>query len=281
MRQLGPLLSEARQALTSHSDTPGLDVQLLMAETVGRDRAWVLSHPEAEIAGEQVEAFTQGVQRLAEGEALPYVLGWWEFYGRRFSVTPAVLIPRPETESLVEAALDFLQTRRTARSLVDVGTGSGCIAVTLASELPGMHVLATDTSLPALRQARQNAERHEVRERVRFVQADLLEGIAARFDLLCANLPYIPSAELARLPVARREPIRALDGGEDGLAVVTRLLHQVPGALKRGGRALLEIDSRQVEEALGLARRAVPGAAITVLPDLSERDRVLALDMPA
>lgn len=274
-------LAQARQALAPHSDTAALDAQTLLAHITGRDRAWLLAHPEAPLTPAQRRALAQALPRLAAGEPLPYVLGRWPFYGRDFLVTPAVLIPRPETELLVEQALAWLHRHPGQRRLADVGTGSGCIAVTLAAEVPDAHVVAVDPDPAALAVARANAWRHAVAQRITWVQGDLLSALIGPFDLICANLPYIPTDQLAGLRVARYEPRRALDGGPDGLALIRRLLEQAPACLAPGGRLVLEIGSGQGAAAQRWAQRCFPHARVQVLPDYAGHDRLLLVDAPA
>jgi release factor glutamine methyltransferase len=267
----------ARHALLEHSDTPGLDAQLLLCEVMNCERSWLLAHPEAPLESDQLDAFSSALQRCLEGEALPYVLGWWEFYGRRFAMHPGVLIPRPETELLVEHALVFLEGHAQGLSL-DVGTGSGCIAITLAIETPQLRLVATDLSEAALEMAGKNARQFGVEDRIDFVQGDLASTLSGRFDLICANLPYIPSGRLPDLAVARREPQAALDGGPDGMVWIRALLQELPRLLAVGGRALFEIDAEQADGVLAEAARALPEAQARILPDLAGKDRLLIID---
>jgi release factor glutamine methyltransferase len=214
------------------------------------------------------------------------VLGCWEFYGLELIVSPEVLIPRPETESLVETALGWLRRPGSAiRKCVDIGTGSGCIAIALALNAPNLVLTATDISSTALAIAHANAHKLHVLDRIHFVEADLLASpalVAQRFDLLVANLPYIPTWTLHQLEVFDHEPSLALDGGPDGLAVIRRLLETAPAHLAEGGALLLEIEASQGKSALALARAAFPKSAfpyadIQVLPDLAGKDRLLAI----
>jgi release factor glutamine methyltransferase len=267
-----------RRTLKPHSDTPDLDAQLLLSEVLGQTRTWILTHPDLELEGKQSQTFIRDLARCEAGEALPYVLGWWEFYGRRFQLNPEVLIPRPETELLIEEALTFLKAHPDRRMVADIGTGCGCISVTLAAEIPDLNIIATDIERGALRIARNNAEDHHVRPRMWFIQADLLSPLKACFDLICANLPYIPSEELDDLVVAKREPRLALDGGTGGLQVVHRLMIQIPNLLALRGRALLEIGANQAEAAQIIARKAIPFSTVDVLQDLAGRDRLLVID---
>ncbi len=274
-------LQAAFTALQPHSETARLDSQVLLAHLLQVPRTWVLIHPEARLTPSQAEALRAAQARLQRGEPLPYVLGAWEFYGRAFAVTPDVLIPRPETELLVEVALNWLDSRPQRVRAVDAGTGSGCIAVTLAAERPSLRVLAADISAAALKVARQNVQRHALSGRVRLLRADLLAPLAPRScDLICANLPYIPTQRLRGLKVYGREPSLALDGGADGLRLIRRLLAQAQTRLAPGGLLLLEIEATQGEAALRLARRAFPAARITLRQDLSGRPRLVRVERP-
>ncbi len=272
------LIEGIKARLASLSETAGLDAQVLLAHVIGSSRAWVLAHPEARLTEQQSATMERLLARLEQGEPLPYVLGSWEFYGLAFAVSPAALIPRPETELMVEAALDWLRNRPGRRLAAEVGTGSGCVAVALAKNCLDVRVIASDLSWDALELAQQNVSRHGVMDRVGLVQADLLAPSARRYDLICANLPYIPSDQLRSLRVSRWEPRQALDGGEDGLAQIRRLLRQAPEMLAGGGLALLEIEERQGERAEALARRAFPEAEVRLLKDLAGRDRSLRIE---
>jgi release factor glutamine methyltransferase len=275
---VGAALEAGRFALTSVSDSAGLDAQVLLARASGIDRAWLLAHPEATLPPEQAGIFLSLLARCAQGESLPYVVGEWEFFGRAFRLTPEVLIPRPETELLVEAALEFLAGRPDVHLAADVGTGSGCIAVSLLAENPGVTVLATDISRAALEIARQNALRHQVTTRFRAAQMDLLTATRARYHLICANLPYIPSQTVERLPVGRREPRLALDGGPDGTTYIRRLLDDLPRCLAPGGRALLEVGDGQGSSARAHLESLAPRFRERLLKDLAGLERVLVVD---
>jgi release factor glutamine methyltransferase len=283
--ELSQALQEVSKRLAAASESPSLDAQTLLAHVLGSSRAWVLAHPEASLTPEQEKALRCAGVRLEAGEPLPYVLGHWEFFGLDYTVSPDVLIPRPETELLVERALEWLRAHPGRRGAADIGTGSGCIAVSLAVNLPDLHVLATDVSLPALEIAKANAEKHNVSKSIRFLRADLINLQPSTFnfqpldlqpfDLIAANLPYIPTSRLASLAVARREPRLALDGGPDGLDFIRGLMPAVARWLAPGGCCLLEIDASQGEAALDLARSVFPQAKISVIPDLAGLDRLL------
>lgn len=259
-------------------DTPGLDAQVLLAKVTGKPRAWVLAHPEAVLTRNRAAALEALVKRLEGGEPLPYVLGEWEFFGLSFEVTPDVLIPRPETELLVESALARLkELRGDDLRVADVGTGSGCIAVSIAVNSPRVRVTATDISAAALDVARRNAARHGVQERIEFVQCDLLPCVEAGpvYHLIAANLPYIPTRTLHELPVYGREPTLALDGGADGLAAIRSLIEQAPQRLAPGGLLLVEIEASEGAAVLSLACDAFSEAEIHLHKDVAGRDRLL------
>jgi release factor glutamine methyltransferase len=289
MALITDLLHSARTRLSPISDSPSGDAQVLLCHVLGVERAWLLAHPEHVLTPEQSALFEALVARCAAGEPLPYVLGRRAWYDRDFIVTPAVLIPRPETELLLEQALAWSNNH--GGVAVDVGTGSGILAVTFAALRPAWAVHAVDVSQAALDVARRNAELHGVAERITFHQSDLLttsplsplsileRGFRGEVLLLMANLPYIPSADAAALPVARHEPLLALDGGADGLDLIRRLLRQAQMRMRPDGLILLEIEARQGSAVMALANEAFPTAAVTVLRDYAGHDRIVRVDL--
>ncbi len=274
-RTAADLLPILGQRLSGTSDTPRLDGQVLLAYVLERPRTWVLAHPEVVLSPDQEHQLIGCLARLEQGEPLPYVLGHWEFYGLDFLVNPAVLIPRPETELLVEHARAWLRMSPRRRLAADVGSGSGCIAVSLAVHFPDLRVIASDISRKALNTSRLNASRHAVSGQVACVQSHLLPPTSRPFDLICANLPYIPTEKLGDLKVAGWEPRIALDGGPDGLKQIRPLIDNASHSLARGGMLLLEIESSLGEAACGLAKAAFPHAEVRVLPDLAGNDRLV------
>jgi release factor glutamine methyltransferase len=267
--------AEARAAASAYSETPAMDAQALLAHVVGETRAWVAAHPEAELSGKQAAVYAEKLAAVQAGTPLPYILGEWPFFGRAFAVMPDVLIPRPETELLIETALDWLGADDARRDAADVGTGSGIIAVTLACEMPDLRVTASDISEAALGVAQENARRHEAA--VTFIETSLLHGVAGPFDLIAANLPYIPSEPLKALPIYGREPQVALDGGADGLRLIDGLLADAPRVLKPGGMLLLEIEAGAGEKTVRLARERFRDATMDVLPDLAGHERLVRI----
>ncbi len=273
------LRQTSRRLAEAGSEAPRLEARVLVETTLGRSRVWLYQNLDAVVA----EAALARLQRLVDarlrGEPLAYLVGSREFYGRDFAVDSRALVPRPETEALLEVALRFARQpdRAPARRIVDVGTGSGILAISLALELPAASVVAVDLSADALAVARANACRYDVAGRVSFVQADLLETLTGPFDLVVANLPYVPSGEIDRLqPEVRREPRLALDGGPDGLDLYRRFFRRLPAVAGPATGVFVEIASDQGERVAALARAAQPAAEVAVLADLEGRDRVVA-----
>jgi release factor glutamine methyltransferase len=258
--------------------TAAADARLLLQHVLQRPRSYLISHDEELLDAEQRAHFESLVSRARQQEPVPYLTGSAPFYGREFAVTPDVLIPRPETELLVEAALQWARPRPDA-CIVDVGTGSGCIAVTLARQLENATVIATDVSPAALDIARRNAARHGVAPRIHFREGSLLDPVPETPDLLVSNLPYIGDDEWTELDggVKWYEPAVALRGGPTGLELVGRLLQQARLRLRRGGALFLEIGWRQGTAAQQLAREQFPQAQIELLKDYAGHDRILVV----
>lgn len=255
-----------------------LDAHVLLGEILGVDRAYLLAHPESELTPEQAERFAAWVERCAVGEPVAYILGRRAFYDRNLLVTPDVLIPRPETELLLEKAVAWAGSRPLVAA--DIGTGSGALAVTLAANRPQAQVHAVDISSNALAVARRNAELAGVT--IHFYQGDLLTPLierGTRLDLIMANLPYIASDEVPTLAVSRYEPRLALDGGADGLDLIRRLLGQTPLAANPGALLLLEIGAGQGEAALELVKQALPTARAELLLDYAGLDRIVRAEL--
>jgi release factor glutamine methyltransferase len=287
----GALLREGADRLAAAgSETPRLDAELLLGHAVGAGRTAVVAHPEAPVGADAARRYRADLDRRAAGEPVAYLRGIKEFYGLAFEADSRALIPRPETEKVVELAVDEVMRRLGSQAgsagagslrVVDVGTGSGAIAVALAVTLRGLkaldaiELLAVDISPDALGLAKENAVGHAVADRISFAEADLLPDGAARFDIVLANLPYVRHDAMAGLPVAASyEPALALDGGLDGLEVIGRLLDRLPDALIDDGVALLEIGADQGEAIVALSDAKLPGWACTVEPDLAGLPRV-------
>ncbi|MCB9758309.1 MAG: peptide chain release factor N(5)-glutamine methyltransferase [Alphaproteobacteria bacterium] len=255
-------------------EKPKLEAQILLAELLGMDRLQLFLQFDRPLQEEELEALREPVQRRAAGEPMAYVIGKREFWSLDFQVGPGVLIPRPDTETLVEAALDLIAADEDPVYVADVCAGTGCVGIAIASERPGARVYATDCSDEALRFLRANVEAHDLQKRVAVLRGDLLAPIPTTrpVDVIVSNPPYIATAELAELEVARTEPALALDGGPDGLDVYRRL---VPAAARRARRAVaVEIGADQGEAVAALFRE-VGLIDVIVKPDLAKRDRVV------
>ena len=241
------IISGAAMLLDSGISEPRLDAGSLVAHVLKRDRTFIIAHPEFVLTADEAERYEQFVSRRARGEPLQYITGYQEFYGFGFEVNSDVLIPRPETESIVEAAVEILRERQKPL-IADIGTGSGCLAISLLKLIPDAEAVAADLSPDALAVAQRNAERHNVSERLRLSQSDCfsnLEGLAP-FTLIVSNPPYVPDAELGDLQrEVRCEPLRALAGGRDGFDLIRRLLHEAPRFLKPAGHFIFEIGFGQ------------------------------------
>lgn len=251
----------------------------LLSFVLGKDRTFLISHAEDPVDDDSLGQLREFVERRATGEPLQYITGIQDFFGREFRVTPDVLIPRPETELLVEAALEVLG--RDKPFICDVGTGSGCIAVTLLCEVRDARAVAVDKSSAALEVAKLNAVRQSVEDRAVFLVSDCFNALDPneyQFDLIVSNPPYVSEAALAGLQreVRDHEPLVALSPGPDGLSVIRRLLSDAPAYLKTNGHLLMEIGFDQGETVQGLIDPTV-WSLLEVRPDLQSIPRIVVL----
>ncbi len=280
---VGRALRTGRQRLAEAGlETPGLDAEVLLRHILGWDRTQILSRPETELAAEDAAHYERLLSERLHGTPVAYLTGEREFMGLPFTVSPAVLAPRPETEILVEWAADWLRPGGRDR-VVDVGTGSGAIALSLA-HLMGAdwsgRITGIDVSPDALRVAEHNRAALGLDERVALRLGYLLRDEATHFDLILANLPYLRPDQVDGNPDLAAEPRLALDGGADGLDLVRELLTDAPRVLAAGGVIELEIDPSQAQAAQDLARAAFPAAAVTVLHDLAGHARHVVIETP-
>ena len=278
----------------SGSESPRLDAELLLGRTVGLDRSRIIAYPEAPVGESAAAAYEADLARREKGEPIAYIRGLKEFHGLAFATDARALIPRPETERVVDLAESEIVTRLLAAPrpagtrpvrFVDVGTGAGPIAIALAvilrrrRMLDEVRILATEIDPDALRLARENAVAHVVADTIEFVVADLLPLDGELIDVVAANLPYIPSDEVDRLPVAASfEPRLALDGGPDGLDVIRALLDRLPRVLRADGVALVEIGSEQADPVGAAVAERMPDWTCEVLPDLAGLPRVARIE---
>jgi release factor glutamine methyltransferase len=264
-------------------ETPGLDSSLLLAETLNTSRSTLIATGNDNVSEASVTAFRQLIKRRQSGECTAYILGRKEFYGLEFLVNPSVLVPRPDTETLVEIALKIIGNGEQPLRVLDLCTGSGAIAIALKYIMPELEMWATDISSEALETAKTNAARLLPPDSIRFLQGDLYNALSSlflipnsSFLIIVSNPPYIPSAEIPFLtPEVRMEPALALDGGDDGLHIIKKIISRAPEFLCSGGSLLLETDPRQMERIAALYKEA-DFSDIHTHADLSGRERVIS-----
>jgi release factor glutamine methyltransferase len=254
-----------------------LDAEILVAHVLQSPRERLHSHPERELTVAQRARLRRLTSRRAARVPVPYLVGEREFYGYMFRVTPAVLIPRPSSELLVELAVQWLNAHPEARRVIDLGTGSGAVAISVAKAVAKVRIEARDVSARALRVAAENIAAYRLRRRITTVKGDLLDG-AAPADLVMANLPYIPEAlRRVRPKELDYEPALALDGGKDGLSLIRVALAQAPAVVKPGGLVLFECDPAQTRRIVRLAKGYWALAQVSVHKDLAGQDRVVRI----
>jgi release factor glutamine methyltransferase len=285
MATLREVVQQTHQTLEA-SDIPDarLEAEVMVMNVMRMFRQDLFSQQETEVSPQQEQQLSEIMARRLQREPLAYILGYREFYGINLLVNSDVLIPRPETESLVEHTLFMALMGMETRELViaDVGTGTGAIAINLAIHLPAARIYAIDTADPVLDVAAYNIRAHNVADRVTLVQGNLLEPLPEPVDLIVANLPYIPTERIATLqPEIQWEPVQALDGGPDGLDLVSALLRQAPDKLKEHGTIILELDPEQVPPVRELAAQLFPEAEIGVEKDLAGLDRMFVISRGA
>lgn len=279
--QVQGALKGAVQTLTNEGvESPRLDAELLLAHILDVNRAVILARPDRRLTPKELTGYRDLVSRRADREPLAYITGHREFFDLDFSVDPRVLIPRPETELLVEHTLRMARDLTPTIQIADVGAGSGAIAVTLAVHLPRAIVYALDDSAGALEVTAKNAHRHGVADRVHCLQGKLLEPLPGSVDLITANLPYVTTDEWIGLPpeIHDYEPRSALDGGPDGLSLIRRLLAMTGTSLQPGGKILLEIGAGQGDAVLTLARQGFPEATVQLHQDYAGLDRLVTIE---
>ena len=272
-------LSQARERLVANNiEDASLESELLLRYTLNINRIQLYQDLEYELNPEQEQIFWTLIRRRLNHEPTAYIVGRREFYGLDFYVNPHVIIPRPESELLVEIALSLAQDHRVT-TIAEIGTGCGVIAISLALNLPQTKIYATDISAPALEVALINCRKHNVVNRIHLLQGDMLNPLPVPVDLILANLPYVKKAELPQSP-AKFEPLLALNGGSDGLQKIRQLCRQVNSKLNPTGHLLLEIGQGQSIAVTSLLRSLFPHARIEVVPDFSGINRVVRLHLP-
>ncbi|MFC2012848.1 peptide chain release factor N(5)-glutamine methyltransferase [Chloroflexota bacterium] len=271
------LLNQAREILNQHHiDDAPLESELLLRHTLNINRVQLYLDISSDITPRQEAAFRRLLEKRLEGEPAAYIIGCREFYGLEFYVNRDVLIPRPETELLVDQALNLAKNHRRP-AIAEIGTGCGAIAIALALHLPEARIYGIDISAAALKVASRNCENHRVTGKVTLLHGNMLEPVPQPVDLVIANLPYVKQADLNQVNTFGYEPALALDGGIDGLDKIRRLCRQLNDRLNTDGHLLLEIGLGQRETVTSLLSRSFPSAEVAFTPDLSGIDRVVSL----
>jgi release factor glutamine methyltransferase len=281
---VGRALVAATQRLEeAGSDTASLDAQVILAHTLDKERGWLFAHYDQALTEAEAETFADMVARRAASEPVAYLVGHREFYGLDLTVDKRVLIPRPETELLVDAVLDHIDSRSNQSvRMVDVGTGSGAVAVAVAANCPSVQIYAVDLSPAALEVAKENVRRHDSRNQITLLQGDLLEPLPEPVDIIAANLPYVTSGDFPNLMADVRdyEPRLALEAGPEGLDLIARLLDQAPAHLYPGGVIFLEIGANQGSGVIQLVERILPQAHhLSLRQDYHGYDRLVVIGL--
>ena len=276
--QLNQWMITTRSRLLKKSSEPTSTLWALLSFFTGKPQSWLIAHPEFQISLQKAKLINNAIERIINGYPLAYIIGQQAFYDLIFFTDSSVLIPRPETELMVETALEWLRVNPNRHTTAEIGIGSGCVSVSLAYHVNDLCITATDISWLALINAKKNIANHNLANQIRLIQCDLLSSVYGKFDLICANLPYIPRKELRNMEVSRFEPQVALDGGEDGLFLIRKFLKNSPQWLKTDGILLLEIESYQEKSVLSLACSVFPQKSVRILHDLASLPRLLVVE---
>ena len=269
---------QSLKILKKFSDTADIEINAILSHVLKKDLAWILGHSEIILEDKIETILSQKLNSLIDGFPLAYVLEEKEFFGLMFQVNPNVLIPRPETEIMVELAINWIQKNPSIKRIVDVGTGSGEIIISILNQFSEMKGIGVDISRKALEIAKKNKINHRMNN-LELVQMDCLSGFSEKFDLVCANLPYIPDGELDTLKVSKYEPKIALSGGVDGLEIINCLIEQLTFRINSPGLVLLEIQNNQALKVLKKVKGVLPTAKISVIKDYSNFDRVIRIEL--
>lgn len=269
---------QSRKILLAISETAEIEVNAILCKVLKRDLAWCLANSNFVLNQETLAVLNEKLKSLQAGVPLPYVLGTIEFFGNQFLVDENVLIPRPETELLVETANDWINSHNEIKSIVDVGCGSSAIIISIMKRFSQINGYGIDISRRSLHVSIRNRNYHNI-ENLEFIQMDCLNGFGSKFDVIVANLPYIPADQLRSLKVSKYEPDLALNGGKDGLMIINRLIEQLPSHLNSPGLALLEIQYDQSARVFQTAQNFLPTAAISVIKDYSFLDRIIKIEV--
>jgi release factor glutamine methyltransferase len=271
-------LKEARIKLQVISDEPNSTLWVILQESTGKTYTWLAAHEEFILTRDQSHQADQLLSQVIQQIPLAYLIKHWAFYDLDLYINSSVLIPRPETELMAEAAIAWLKEHPKNHCAADVGTGSGCISIAIAKSINNLFFISTDISRAALDVAKLNIHKYHLENSIYLVQTTLLDACKTRFNLICANLPYIPTKKLDSLKVSQHEPYFALDGGDEGLDYIHDLLIRAPSQLHKNGLLLIEINSDQGDRVEKLAQQNFPNANFQILKDLSGLPRLLFIE---
>lgn len=283
MQNVGDWLKQAQNKLfasTAFEDDVHLTLKFLLEARLDFSSFNAYRQAESALSSSEVNRLNTDLNQLIKGVPLPYVIGEWSFYGLDFIINANVLIPRPETELLVEEAIDWLKNKSETKTpnIYDIGTGSGIIAITIAKRIKNSHITASDISRNALDVCHQNIKHYGLEKKITTLIADGIPTSKDEIDLLCANLPYIPEEIVNELKVVEYEPRLALDGGNDGLRIIEKVLSQACQRMKKHSLLLFEIEASQGLSSHELAMKYFPHSTITIVKDLAGKDRVLRIE---
>jgi len=269
---------QSKNKISKISDTADVEINAILCKVIKKNLAWCLAHSDYLLNLSEITHLNSYLDDLASGVPLAYILGEIEFFGRTFIIDENVLIPRPETELLVEAAKEWILNKKDSKKIIDVGCGSGIIIISLLRDFPSLKGVAVDISRGALTITNRNKMKHKI-DNLDLIQSDTLSGIYSKFDIILANLPYIPESSLEKLAVSKYEPKLALNGGEDGLQIIKRLIDHIPTHLNTPGLVLLEIQNDQSVPVVNYFTKILPNGIITTIQDYSGLDRVIKVEV--
>jgi len=266
------------KTLKCFSESAEFEVNVILSKVLNKDLNWCLANSEKILTENELIHLTKKLEELKKGIPLAYIVGETHFFESRIIVDENVLIPRPETEIMVETALDWISNHPEIEKIVDVGTGSGAIVLSVMKKYPNLIGFGTDTSKKALDIAKKNMHLHQI-NKLFLIQMDCLNAVKTKFDVILANLPYIPAEEVKRLKVTKYEPIQALDGGKMGVEIIFKLIDQIPSCLSKPGLAILEIQYDQAKIIVEKVNQIFPETRVSILKDYAGLNRFIKIEV--
>lgn len=269
---------QSKKKLNSFSESAEIDINVILCEVLKQEMSWCLANSERMLTENELAQLTDKLEALIDGVPLAYVVGETSFFESRLIVDENVLIPRPETEIMVETALDWISNHPKSQKIVDVGTGTGAIVLSVMKRFPNLIGFGTDTSSKALNIAKKNMHLFQT-NKLFLIQMDCLGAMKTKFDVILANLPYIPHEDVRRLKVTKYEPIQALDGGKMGIEIIFKLIEQLPSQLSKPGLVILEIQYDQAAIVVEKVKQFLPEASASILKDYAGLNRFIKIEV--